>query len=359
MESLADSAVLPVSDAEADACLQLLSGMQPLLAVSGGVDSMALMGLASAWARRRGAAIHVAVVDHGLRDGSASEAAFVLAEAARLGLRCAALRWDGTKPAAGLQEAARAARYGLLAAHARAVGADTIVTAHTLDDQAETLMMRLAAGSGPAGMAGMLPAALKEGVAHIRPFLDLPKDRLTATCRARGWRWLEDPSNANLAFARVRWRALMPLLAREGLTAARLAQFARRMAETEIAMQQMTDALLRSCGHRQATNGWEIDARALFAHPDALVVRVFAALLQPEVGENRSSHRLQLGRLEAFAAAMRAALASETPLTRTLGGSVLSLKRDGSLVCRPEPPRHRGCVNPVHSPSLGNGLPEN
>jgi tRNA(Ile)-lysidine synthase len=345
-------AILPLSADEADHCLALMAGTRPLLAVSGGVDSIALMRLAAGWAQRRDVVVSVSVVDHGLRAEAADEAAWAKAEAEKLGLPCIILRWTGQKPASGLQQAARSARYALLVEHARNIGADAIVTAHTLDDQAETVMMRLAAGSGPAGMAAMQMRARTGGMSHFRPFLAIPKERLVATCRTHGWGWVEDASNRNEAFARVRWRALMPLLAREGLTAQRLGTFARRMAETEMAMQQMTEDALALCQHRHDADGWRIDARALFAHPDVLVVRVIVALLQ---GEAESGHGLRLMRLEACVKAMRAAMGADAALTRTLAGHVLSLKRSGTLVCRPEPLRHRGCVNPVRRQSLGNG----
>jgi tRNA(Ile)-lysidine synthase len=354
--------VLPLGDSEVDACLALLRGTTPLLAVSGGADSGALMGLASGWARRHDVALHVAVVDHGLREGSAREAAFVGEEAARLSLPSTVLHWDGAKPKTGLQQAARSARYALLAAHASAIGADAIVTAHTLDDQAETLMMRLAAGSGPAGMAGMLPRTVTKGLAHLRPLLGVPKERLIATCRANGWGWIEDPSNANQAFARVRWRALMPLLEREGLSAGRLGLFARRMAETEMAMQQMSDAALRRAGLACRSDAWQLEAKVLFAEPDGLVTRALASIMQRRADSAdgaSDAHGPRLARIEACVAAMRMALAGGKALTRTLGGQMLTLTRSGVLAGAPEPLRRRGCVNPVHSQSLGNGLPEN
>jgi tRNA(Ile)-lysidine synthase len=354
--------VLPLSDSDADACLAMLTGSTPLLAVSGGADSMAMMGLAAGWARRLGTAPDVAVVDHGLRDGSEAEAAFVMAQAARLGLSCTVLDWDGTKPVTGVQGAARSARYALLARHAQQIGADAIVTAHTLDDQAETLLMRLAAGSGPTGMAGMRGQTVKQGVVHLRPLLNVPKERLLATCLARGWRWIEDPSNRSDAFTRVRWRALMPLLAREGLTAERLGLFARRMADNDMAMQRMSAIALDRAGLVWRDTGWTLDAQTLFAEPDATVGRALASLVHrdaPEADGARDAHGPRLARIEACVAALRAACAEGTALTRTLGGKVLCLTRHRRLTGADEPVRRRGCVNPVRSPSLGKGLPDN
>ena len=139
-----------------------LGGAKSLgLAVSGGADSLALMLLAARWrdADPDAPTLYVYSVDHGLRPEAAAEVAFVLAEAARLGLPARALRWDGPKPATGLSEAARSARYRLIGEAMQRDGASILVTAHHLDDQAETVLMRLAHGSGLAGLRGMAPLA--------------------------------------------------------------------------------------------------------------------------------------------------------------------------------------------------------
>ena len=133
-----------------------------MLAISGGSDSTALMVLLADWlgrARSSAGAFTVLTVDHRLRPESAAEAGAVARQAAALGYAHATLVWDGDKPPTGLQAAARAARYRLMADYARAHGIGTILTAHTLDDQAETLLMRLARGSGLDGLSAMAPLA--------------------------------------------------------------------------------------------------------------------------------------------------------------------------------------------------------
>jgi len=158
------------------------------LAVSGGSDSTALMVLMAEWIVQSGQSLQactVITVDHRLRPESASEAEAVARQAAALGLRHATLVWEGDKPRTGLQAAARVARYRLMAAYARAHGIGTILSAHTLDDQAETLLMRLARGSGLDGLAGIAPAARLGSLRLLRPLLDTPKARLRATLEAR------------------------------------------------------------------------------------------------------------------------------------------------------------------------------
>ena len=132
-----------------------------LLAVSGGPDSTALLAMAVEWARRAAKAprLAAATVDHGLRNESADEAAAVGALCARLGVPHRVLVWSGDKPKTRIQERARAARYALLGAHASEIGAKAIVTAHHLDDQAETALFRLLRGSGVGGLRAMAASA--------------------------------------------------------------------------------------------------------------------------------------------------------------------------------------------------------
>lgn len=182
------------------------------LAVSGGSDSTALLHLAHRWASESGAALHVFTVDHHLRDGSADEARQVAAAAHRLGLTHTTLHWNDPAPR---QSAARRARHALLAAALRSLGGQLFLTGHTADDQAETILMRARQGSGWYGLAGMRPLSLSpvwpegQGVWIARPLLGESRANLRQWLTGRGEVWAEDPSNANLAFERVRVRALL------------------------------------------------------------------------------------------------------------------------------------------------------
>jgi tRNA(Ile)-lysidine synthase len=202
-----------------------------VLAVSGGADSTALMHLLAEWAGATTSPpkLSIATIDHQLRAGSTAEAELAARMAAGLGLPHTTLAWTGDKPSSGIQAAARAARYALLRTHAAAIGADAVVLAHTQDDQAETVLMRLARGSGIDGLGGMEPVTAMDGMTLVRPLLGVPKSRLVATLQARGMTWSEDPSNQNTAFERVRWREAFAQLTHLGLTSDAVAESARRL----------------------------------------------------------------------------------------------------------------------------------
>ncbi len=177
-------------------------------AVSGGGDSLALLlllnrYLAGNWPRTELVAV---TVDHGLRAEAAKEARAVADFCAGLGIEHRTKVWDGRKPSAGVQQAAREARYALLAEAADDAGADLIFAGHTLDDQLETVAMRRRRGDGR-GLAGIAPATLYNGrIWIVRPLLDVARETLRAFLRAEKVGWHEDPSNDNRKYERVRTR---------------------------------------------------------------------------------------------------------------------------------------------------------
>jgi tRNA(Ile)-lysidine synthase len=186
-----------------------LTDHRPLgVAVSGGSDSLGLLhGLADLLPAVKLVAL---TVDHGLRPGSADEARWVKSRCRRLGIRHETLRWDSGQPATGVQAAARAARYRLLAEASTRLGLSAVLTAHTQDDQSETLVMRRArsASDDAPGLAGIPPATLFEGRMWVlRPLLDLPRMKIREFLGGKGvGDWIEDPSNSDVRFERVRVR---------------------------------------------------------------------------------------------------------------------------------------------------------
>ncbi len=308
-----------------------------LLAVSGGPDSTALMHLAAAAAATDDAAhppIAVATVDHGLRPEAQAEAEAVGRAADALGLPHFLLVWDGEKPHARLQERARQRRYDLLVDCAMSIGASHLATAHTLDDQAETVLFRLMRGSGVAGLAGMSPQVRRGDILHVRPFLGVPKSRLVAACRAGGWPFVEDPANADPRFARARLRGLMPALAAEGLDAPRLATLARRMGEAEAALSDAAERIAAAA----AGPGGTFMTGELLAAPVAVRVRGLALLLG---ASTPSPAPLRLERLERLAEALASAAEAGLPLRRTLAGVLVAFDGTDRIVLTPAPERRR------------------
>ncbi|MGX7742378.1 tRNA lysidine(34) synthetase TilS [Rhodopseudomonas parapalustris] len=313
-----------------------------LLAVSGGPDSLALMWLAARWRRalKRGPALFVATVDHGLRPEAAQEARAVKRLAASLDLQHRTLRWLGAKPASGIQAAARAARYPLLAGAAKRAGATHIMTAHTRDDQAETVLMRLSRGSGIAGLAAMARETERDGVVLVRPLLDVPKARLLATLAKAGIGFATDPSNVDPRFARPRWRELMPMLEAEGCDARSLVRLAARAARADAALERMADGaeqFLASLSGDSDRPG--VDAVAFSGLPAEIRIRLLLRSLTQQGYEGPP----ELGKVEALASALQqamtpAATAGKIRLRQTLAGAVVTLTKD-RLVIAPAPPR--------------------
>jgi tRNA(Ile)-lysidine synthase len=307
-----------------------------LIAVSGGPDSTALLLMAAEWAKRRGKTrIEAATVDHGLRPESANEAKAVGEICARLGVVHRVLQWKGAKPTSRLQERAREARYRLLVDHAKAIGADAVVTAHHADDQAETVLFRLLRGSGVAGLRGMDLMTARDGMTIARPLIGLKKRDLIAFANARGAPFIEDPSNTDPRFARTRLRTLLVRLGEEGLDAEALDRLARRARETEEALTHLTAEVEAQVGSERT-----IDARALFAAPIAIAHRILARRIA-EAGR-RDATRIGLEKIETLALDLRDALKERRAYAANLGGVVVRLTVKGRLTFAPEPPRKSG-----------------
>ena len=202
------------------------------IALSGGGDSVALMHIVASWARRRGVRAAAATVDHGLRDGSAAEAEAAAAAARSLGLEHAILRWDGAGHG-NLMDRARRARQWLLSDWARKTGLDAVALGHTKDDQAETLMMRLSRGAGIDGLSAMAARRRADDMLWLRPMLDCGRAEIRDWLRQIGADWIDDPTNENPRFERVRIRRLMTEL---GIDPATLAQSAGHLAEARDAL---------------------------------------------------------------------------------------------------------------------------
>ena len=332
-----------------------------VLAVSGGPDSIALMWLAARWRSTlaRGPRLIAVTVDHGLRAEAAAEARDVKRLARSLDLTHRTMRWTGEKPKTGLPAAARTARYRLLAQAARASGATHILTAHTRDDQAETVLMRLLRGSGIGGLAAMARESERDGVLLARPFLHVSKSQLVATLKKAKIGFADDPTNRDTNFTRPRLREIMPVLAAEGGDARNLARLASRLARANRAVEILVDGAERYLALRDREipragldanafasafdastfDASTFDAKAFAAMPEEIRLR----LLKRAIDRFGHEGPAELGKVEALLAALDQAGAKtgKVPrprLKRTLAGALVSLT-DGRIRVEPAPPR--------------------
>ncbi len=315
-----------------DALFSPLSGhFGCLIAVSGGADSVALMHAANRWRRATGGHIRLVVttIDHGLRPQSRTEAEFVGAVANRIGLQHFILNWQGAKPGAGLQNAARNARYGLLRAFAAENHLAAVVTAHTQEDQAETLMMRLARGSGLDGLAGIAAVTHMGEMTLIRPFLDISKVRLKAFLRSIGESWIEDPSNADANFERVRVRRAIGVLRKQGFDTRAIALSAKRLGRAKDACASAASNFAAS--HLQVfPEGWARVALAAFrSAPGEIAINFLSKVLAAFGGGAR---QVRLSKIEA----LYLALLKEEDDKWTLGGCILRLASGQVTIIREE-----------------------
>lgn len=341
------NAVEPIGPDERDRLFASLT--VPLaLAVSGGPDSMALMHLIAEWLQSRSqpaplpdgvAPVVVMTVDHGLRPESGAEACFVAAEAARLGLAHRTLVWGGAKPQSAIQKEARDARYELIGDAVAGEGLErprVVLLAHHQDDQAETLLMRLARGSGVDGLAAM---SAREARIHLRlehpvvetaiefrrPLLDLPKVRLAATLAGRGHA-LEDPSNLDGRFERVRWRLAAAQLADLGLVNVRVARSARRLRRARDALALAAQHTARQAVVLHEMGYADVDPAALIAAGEEVAARVLQGVVTALGGQEDP---VRLSVLEAFLE--RLTSAGGAPPAGTLGGCILEPGPAGRL----------------------------
>lgn len=314
----------PLTIAELGAALAAIGGFEarPLvaIAVSGGPDSMALMLLADRWARQRGGEAWGLTVDHGLRPESAEEARIVAGWLAARAIPHATLAWTGDKPRSGVQEAARDARYRLLADWCRARGCLHLMTAHHREDQAETHLIRRRAGSGVDGLAGMSAVRELPGCRLVRPLLSVPRARLAAFIAAEGQAFLRDPSNLNPAFERVRLRRAMTRVD-EAIAET------RACARLRIVREKALDALIGRAVALHPSGLAALDPAAMAAVDAETIERLLSRVAAYIGGARYPARRTRLARL-------RAGLIAEPGRPRTLGGCRFVPWRGRILVLR-------------------------
>jgi tRNA(Ile)-lysidine synthase len=258
-----------------------------VVGLSGGADSLALTAAAAFEAPKRGMRVVTVTVDHGMQEGSADAAAAAARAATALGLEARVMRVS-VGPDGGPEGAAREARYRALREAAADAGAGGILVAHTLDDQAETVLLGLARGAGAASLQGMAPVSRLGDTVLLRPLLGLRRGATRAACEAAGLAVWNDPHNADPRFARARVRErVLPVLEAElgpGVAEA-LARTAEQLREDAEAFEEMIEETIEDIvEHAEA--GISVSVAALTANPAALRHRVIRHVVDAEFGQS-------------------------------------------------------------------------
>jgi tRNA(Ile)-lysidine synthase len=298
------------------------------LAVSGGSDSTALMCLARSWAdsHQPGLKLTILTVDHGLRPEAAGEAMRVQEWAASLGLSHHVLNWQGPKPETGLQARAREARYGLMAGWCRDNGAGMLLTGHTLDDQAETVLMRLERSLSPGSLSGIAAQGSWDGLALLRPLLKARRAALRDYLTGIGQDWIEDASNDDRRFERVRVRQALTGLHGQNVTPERLAALAEASARTNLLLEDLAGQWLSNWLKEEEAGICHLPKEPFLVLPEALQQHILARIVRHYGGGQSQPEAEELRRLARWVA--------EGPVRCTLGGALLGRRKQGFWAAR-------------------------
>lgn len=312
------------------------------VAVSAGGDSVALLLAVQAVCDGGTTAVFVASVDHGLRKEAPQECEFVAKLCGQHNIPHTTLRWNGTNARGNLQAAARDARYRLLADWAKNHDIHHVLLGHTLDDQAETVLMAMGRGAGPEGLAGMPRETMKHGVLFVRPLLNTRRDALRVGLAELGQQWIDDPSNEDARYQRIRVRSTLDGLEAAGVGREAIAQVAENMRETADALRSETaEFAAEHVIHDHGDILLRKDVLGRLRHDAArrLVLAILSALNGTATTPRRAEQREALRRLRdgesatiagcrltygwgmvRFSRELRAVLRKETPTNATWDG---------------------------------------
>ena len=294
-----DPAVAEVRRAVRAVLTGLPAASPVVVGLSGGADSLALAAATAFEARGLGLRAASLTVDHGLQEGSDAITAAAARTATALGLDALVVRVE-VGADGGPEAAARDARYRVLRDAAADVGASAVLVGHTLDDQAETVLLGLARGAGSASLQGMAEASDLDGVLLLRPLLGVRRETTRAACAAEGLEPWDDPHNLDPRYARVRVRqTVLPVLEAElgpGIAEA-LARTAAQLREDSEAFDEMIDETIEDLvEHAEA--GISVSVPALAANPAALRNRIIRRVVSAEFGQSLTrTHTLEVARL--------------------------------------------------------------
>ncbi|NDF11668.1 MAG: tRNA lysidine(34) synthetase TilS [Proteobacteria bacterium] len=268
------------------------------VAVSGGADSMGLVLLAAELAKAKRLQLVAITVDHGLRKEATKEAAKVGEWLKAHGIKHQTLTYKGLAPESNIQEFARELRYRLMAEYCKANKIANLLVAHTMEDQVETLLMRLERGSGIDGLSAIPAVQEMAGITLIRPLLSVPKASLQDYLKSRKQKWISDPSNTNTQFARVRVRNLMNEHA-DALFTKRMFDTAVNAGRARHALEVQVNALIAACTNLNPAGFITIDSNLLLKAPEEIALRLLSAALMCISGSEEKPRFEKLQRLYA------------------------------------------------------------
>lgn len=296
------------------------------VAVSGGGDSLALSVLLVDWCAARGVKLHALTVDHGLRPEAAAEAKYVGKTLKPLGAIHKTLKWDADKPSTRIQEAARDARYALMGDYCRQHKIRYLFVAHHGQDQMETLLFRMAKGTGVDGLVGIRPVQeLDNGLVLLRPLLSVAHGDLLDVLKERNMEWIEDESNQNNRYARVRIRNTIGNLEKEGLSPERVNALTSRVAQSIDLIDYLIEDKYKSIATYNDTKRIEIIHSSFLDLPIDGKIRILRKIIGDLHPTKKYPARLE--DIERLAARM-----GENFRGATLGGCIFQKKKDGLII---------------------------
>lgn len=293
------------------------------VAVSGGADSLCLTFLLNEWAKKKNKKLYAFTVDHGLRKESATEAKYVHKLLTEKGISHQTLVWQGRKPTVSVEEKARQARYDLLFEACLKKEIEYLCLAHHQNDQAETFWLRLIRSSGVDGLSAMHPKSLRQGIFLLRPLLDFSRKEIQKTLKSRFHvDWVEDPSNQQRIYERVRLRQFQNQLDEFGLTASAVSLSAKRLMRARNALEYITERFMSEYVKKNPAGFVFVNGKAFADQPQEIRLRVLDKCLAYVVGKNYIPHMAQL---ESFLQKM--------PCRLTLNDCQIVCVKKGFYVC--------------------------
>ena len=327
-ESLGNESNLPVGRQEFGSlianCGATVNNSHLAVGVSGGADSMALCILAARWGRLNSVLVTALVVDHGLRVSSAYEVRVVASWLKRLAIPFEILTIEQPKPTTGIQEKARRWRFLEFDKWCRANSVNLVLLGHTLDDQIETLFMRINADTGPDGLSGMLSYTRVRGLIIARPLLSVTKKRLIATCNHHNQTWINDPSNLDESFSRVFWRNLQPKVEQVGLTSRSIERFSKIMGSLRGIIDQHCRDFIKYSGGVSSLGLIWFEAPDFNKLPSYFAELMIGRILRFIGGASKPIKKRRIGKLCRN-------LNDKTLLIETLGGCIVQKSEKGRV----------------------------